>query len=175
MESRSATFEGQKAIPVDHIKRLQRLPLFSRSWFVVQIESNLGFESDHHAAGLQKDPDIVNLVFMRECEARVGTRTSHGTKEQMTLLMMEAVSMQSVVFYDQLVTTEDDAPVMKRLLFRQLENYSAKGSVTGKRIYTGKLNHEQDDLAMTLMMNMLYFRKFQSEPQYARFRRDAPR
>lgn len=160
----------------DHIKRLQRDPLLSRAWFVVQIESNYGLESDHHAEVLQRDPDIINLAFMRESAARVGTLTTHGTKEQMTLLMMEVISMQSMVIYEKLVTTEDDPDAMKRLLFRQLENFSAKGSLTGKRVFTGKVNHEQDDLAMTLMMNMLYFRKFTSDSErYGRYHRHPPR
>jgi hypothetical protein len=176
MESRPCqTWSAQKRIVVDHLKRLQRDALLCRSLFVVQIESNLAFESDHHAAFLQEEPELYNLVFMRECEARVGTRTTQKTKDQMTLLMMEVVSMDSLVFYENMVSTEDDAVSMKALLFQQLENFSAVGTARGNHIYTGKVNKMQDDLAMTLMMNMLYFRQFMSDHTlYGRYHTHAP-
>jgi hypothetical protein len=79
----------------------------------------------------------------------------------MMLIFLDAISSHAVSFYDNLITTEDDAEVMVRTLFRQLENYSAKfNTQTGKRTFTGKVGMEQDDLAMVLQMNMLYRRAF---------------
>lgn len=163
-------WEDQKTIAIEHIKRLQRDPLFVRSLFVLIVESNLGYESDHHAEFLRGSDDLHNIVFMRECESRFGVRTSNKTKEQMTLLTLEMLTTKSVLFYNNSVATEDDAPQMKRLLMQQLANLSAKGSITGKRIITGKLNGMQDDLVMAVMMNMLYQRHFLADStRYGRF------
>lgn len=128
--------------------------------FVVQIESNLAYESDHHAEHLEKYPDLGNLVYMRECQSRVGTHTSAKTKEQMTLLFLETISAEALLIFDELITTEDDAETMLTCLFTQLENFSVIPTKAGGKVYTGKVNKMQDDLAMCLMMNLLYRKMF---------------
>jgi hypothetical protein len=155
-----------------HIIKLQSDPMLSEAYFVIQIEANLAYESDHHREFLT-GAGLRNIVFLSECsnKARTGTWTTPASKDQMQLVMVEAISAQSIAFYDKLHTTEDDGDAMKRVLFRQLENYSSKfNTATGKRSFTGKIGMEQDDLAMVLQMNLLYRRVFWKEHQkYGQF------
>lgn len=157
-----------------HIQRLREDSNFSNSIFVIQIEANLAYESDHHRVFLANS-DMHNLVFMSECanKARTGTWTTASSKDQMMLIFLDAITSHAISFYDRLITTEDDADVMVRTLFRQLENYSAKfNTQTGKRTFTGKVGAEQDDLAMVIQMNMLYRRAFwKDNEKYGQFHR----
>lgn len=159
----------------DHVIRLRRTPLFATSLFVVGIESNYAFESDRYASRLITEDGIDHLIFMDEDECRTGVRTTNKLKEQMALLFMEAISYDAVEFYDKLVTScddEGDAKNMKRLLFKQLENYSTKPSMSGKRIFTGKINKQQDDLAICLQLNFLYHRMFwHDKTKYGKYHR----
>jgi hypothetical protein len=141
---------------------LRNDPNFSEAFFIVQIEGNLAYESDHHREYLLKN-GARNLVFLRECpnKARTGTWTTPSVKDQMQLTFVDSLVAGSISFYDAMHTLEDDAPAMKRLLFRQLENYSAVfNKSTGKRHFSGKIGMEQDDLAMVIQMNLLYRRVF---------------
>jgi hypothetical protein len=158
-----------------HIQKLRQDPNFADAIFVVQIEANLAYESDHHRVFLA-NAAVPNLVFMSECanKARTGTWTTASTKDQMMLIFLDAITSQAISFYDKLVTTEDDPDAMVRTLFRQLENYSAKfNTCSGKRTFTGKVGMEQDDLAIVIQMNMLYRRVFwkDEEGKYAQHHR----
>jgi hypothetical protein len=163
-------WQENKDTLVAHIRNLRADSLFSRSLFVLAIESNLAFESDTQANHLRELNDMHNIVFMSEGNARIGVQTTYTTKEQMTLLFMEALSCDAVDFYEKLVTSQkEDAPAMINLLFQQLENYSAKPSARG-RIFTGKIDGMNDDLVMAMMMNHLYYKKFwMDKDRYGRY------
>jgi hypothetical protein len=170
-----AGWEDTKQCMLQHLQTLRADPMLADSIFVLQIEANLGYESDHHREFLS-NCGMTNLVFMQECahnKGRTGTWTTAGTKDQMQLVFLNAISAGALGFYAHLHTIEDDATAMKRTLFRQLENYSAKLNVTtGKRTFTGKIGDEQDDLAVVVQMNMLYRLVFwEDREKYGRFHR----
>jgi hypothetical protein len=150
---------------LNHINKLRADPNFADAYFVLAIESNLGRESDHYRDFLVKKR-CRHLVFMDECpnKSRIGTHTTEGIKDQMQLILNDSLTDARVQFYDKCITTEDDSSAMKRILFRQLENYSAiTKKSTGKRTFTGKVGNEQDDLAVVLQMTLLYKRIYRKD------------
>jgi hypothetical protein len=158
-------WDETKKYILDHIVMLRNDPNFADAYFIMQLESNLAYESDHYREYLTQNR-MRNLVYMEECsnKSRAGFTTTRATKDQMQLILNDRITNQGLQFYDNLHTTEDDADAMKRLLFRQLENYSSVlNKSTGKRSFSGKVGNEQDDLCMVLQMNCMYRNVFKAD------------
>jgi hypothetical protein len=161
LESRAArSMSSANAVVLRHIRRLRRFPKFASALFVLQIESNLAFESDRiYTEILRQIPEERNsLCALRETDDRIGGRTGESSKAAMAMLLLDRISNGGVFFMNPILTTEDDGMQMKSVLLDQLGSYSRKPSLNGRRYqYTGKVDGKQDDICIAFQM-VLYYR-----------------
>lgn len=145
---------------------------------MLAVESNLGFEAAHNARYIS-EAGISHVEIAQEPQraggrgrtknlaehARpvTGVRTTNESKEQMYLILREALEQRTLRIYDHLLSEADpDAQVAK--LVKQMHNYSAVHTdpsrvfAQTRRVFTGKSQGEQDDLLIALQLAILYRR-----------------
>ncbi len=170
---RDADAAQAESVLVNHIRRLRRVPEFEKSLIVLQIEANLGTQSDTLYRYLMQElpTETGRIVAMKETEHRIGGRTTAYTKDCQACLFKDVMHNMSMYFMNPLVTSEDDGQKMKNILFNQLGNYSKDK----KGRYTGKIGNMQDDLCTCLMMVLYYKALFYEDyKRYGRWHRWNP-
>ena len=137
----------------------------------------MGYESQHllHAVEAAKIP---RWVSMSEGKGQsFGWLTTNERKEQMCLLLREALTVGKVAFSSAFFSTELGVATAKRELKDELETYSVlvepPKTTFGKtrKTYTGKVSGKQDDLCIALQLSIIAQSKFFQDPRYASFRR----
>jgi len=145
----------------------ERFPLCTH---VVIVESNLGFESQHHLAHLQNRIAPSKLHFVCDSAGTCGVRTSAASKEAMyisTLNRLEQTSLHispTVFCGSHKQTPAELTATLKQQLQQyavfQDDNISRPSKIPKKysTLFSGKLGGAQDDLCIALQLNLLHAR-----------------
>ena len=170
---------------IRHILALRAIPMFSTAMLVLIFESNLAFEAQHllHAVQNYRDTNsgrgITNWVSLSEGQQQcLGWLTTNERKEQMCLLVREALTVGKIAYHPDFVSTELDPHKAKRQLQDELSSYCVMveppKTTFGKirKTYTGKVHGKQDDLVIALQLAAIGCQKFFQDPRYRNFRGD---
>ncbi len=123
--------------------------MLSHAMAVLVLESNLAFESQHLLHSLEAN-GVKNWVSMSEgAGGTLGWLTTNERKEQMTLLMREALTVGKVAFHPHFFSVEMTADEAKRRLKDEIASFCVvvepPKTTFGKvrKTYTGKLYGKQ--------------------------------
>ena len=163
---------------VEHLAHIRSIPVFARCKFVFVFESNLAFESQHLLHAVQ-EAKIHNWVSLSEGQqGSLGWLTTAERKQQMCLLVREALSVGKIAIAEHFFSTELAKTEAKMRIRDELGSYcvvtEAPKTTFGKvrTTYTGKLYGKQDDLAIAIQLALIGCQKFFQEPRYRNFRAD---
>ena len=163
---------------VRHILAVRQIPILSHCKAVLIFESNLAFESQHLLHALENN-NVKNWVSLSEGQqGALGWLTTNERKEQMCLLLREAMNVGRVAISDYFFSVELQQLEAKKRIKDELLNYcvvtEAPKTTFGKnrKTYTGKLYGKQDDLAIAIQLAMIGAQKFFQDPKYRNFRVD---
>tara|TARA_B110001452_G_scaffold254727_1_gene246545 strand:- start:12263 stop:12754 length:492 start_codon:yes stop_codon:yes gene_type:complete len=143
---------------IKHILAVRQIPELAHTTMVFVFESNLAFESQHllhavEAAGVKR------WVSLSEGQAGShGWLTTHERKEQMCLLVREALTVGKIAFHRNFFSLELGAAGAKRQIKDELLSYCCvtepAKTMFGKarKTYTGKVHGKQDDLCIALQL-----------------------
>ena len=159
-----------------HILAIRSIPLFAMCKAVFIFESNLAFESQHLLHAVEA-AGIRNWVSLSEGQqGTLGWLTTNERKQQMCLLMREAMTVGKIAISDYFITSEMTKLEAKNRINDELSSYcvvtEAPKTTFGKvRItYTGKLYGKQDDLCIALQLALIGCSKFHQDSKYCNFR-----
>ena len=101
---------------VRHILAIRQIPIFSHCKAVLIFESNLAFESQHLLHALENN-GVKNWVSLSEGQqGALGWLTTNERKEQMCLLLREAMNVGRVAISDHFFSVElQELEARKRL------------------------------------------------------------
>ena len=163
---------------VNHISAIRRINIFSHTKCVLVLESNLAFESQHLLHALE-NAKVKNWVSLSEGQqGSLGWLTTNERKEQMCLLLREAMNVGRIGLSPFFFSTELQLHEARQRLKDELSSYcvvnEAPKTTFGKfrKTYTGKLYGKQDDLCIALQLAMIGCQKFFQDPKYRSFRSD---
>lgn len=130
---------------IQHLYALRSHSELQHCLFVLVLESNLGFESQHLAAALQRD-QIQNWITLTEgAGGAAGWLTTHASKEAMCLRTRESLRLGTLVQWDKFISNGQPPNDALKQLQKELLNFSiitepAK-HVFGiaRKTYTGKI------------------------------------
>ena len=161
---------------VKHLLAVRAIPLFSVAKAVLIFESNLAFESQHLLHAVEA-AGIKNWVSLSEGQqGTLGWLTTNERKEQMCLLMREALTVGKIALSDHFFSIELTTQEAKSRIEDELSSYcvvtEAPKTTFGKvrKTYTGKLYGKQDDLCIALQLAMIGQQKFFQDSKYKNFR-----
>lgn len=110
-----------------------------------------------------------------------GCITTHKNKMEMVHILMEDyMKKKRVVFYRSFIVAEQEYSVVdnvKKEFVNQLRNFCQKkiprrdhdGATVFELTYTGKLNGNNDDFVMTLLIAVYMYRKFFGTEKYRKY------
>lgn len=108
---------------IDHINALRSNSELQRSLVVLVLESNLGFESQHLAAALQR-ANVGNWICLQEgAGGSTGWLTTNSTKEAMCLRTREALRVGSLVLWDHFQCLSQSPKDAINQLHKELSNF----------------------------------------------------
>ena len=143
---------------------------------VLIFESNLAFESQHLLHAVEQ-AGIKNWVSLSEGQqGTLGWLTTNERKEQMCLLMREALTVGKIALSDHFFSIELTTQEAKSRIEDELSSYcvvtEAPKTTFGKvrKTYTGKLYGKQDDLCIAIQLSLIGCQKFFQEGKYRNFR-----
>ena len=146
---------------VKHILAVRRVPILSHCKAVLIFESNLAFESQHLLHALEAN-GIKNWVSLSEGQqGSLGWLTTNERKEQMCLLLREAMSVGRIAISHHFFSIELEMLEARKRIKDELSSYcvvtEAPKSTFGKvrKTYTGKLYGKQDDLCIAIQLAMI--------------------
>lgn len=161
---------------IKHILALRSISILSHTKCVLILESNLAFESQHLLHALET-AGVKNWVSLSEGQqGSLGWLTTHERKEQMCLLLREAMSVGRIALSECFFSTELGDREARQRIKDELSSFcvvnEAPKTTFGKfrKTYTGKLYGKQDDLAIALQLAMIGCQKFFQDPKYKGFR-----
>ena len=161
---------------VKHLLAVRAIPLFALAKAVLIFESNLAFESQHLLHAVEQ-AGIKNWVSLSEGQqGTLGWLTTNERKEQMCLLMREALTVGKIALSDHFFSIELTKQEAKSRIEDELSSYcvvtEAPKTTFGKvrKTYTGKLYGKQDDLCIALQLAMIGQQKFFQDSKYKNFR-----
>ena len=130
---------------VQHISAIRRINIFSHTKCVLILESNLAFESQHLLHALE-NAGVKNWVSLSEGQqGSLGWLTTHERKEQMCLLLREAMNVGRIGLSPFFFSTELQPREAKQRIKDELSSFcvvnEAPKTTFGKfrKTYTGKL------------------------------------
>ena len=130
---------------VSHISAIRRINIFSHTKCVLIFESNLAFESQHLLHALE-NANVKNWVSLSEGQqGSLGWLTTNERKEQMCLLLREAMNVGRIGLSPFFFSTELQPHEARMRLKDELSSYcvvnEAPKTTFGKfrKTYTGKL------------------------------------
>lgn len=163
---------------IKHVLALRNIPILAHTKAVFIFESNLAFESQHLLHALEA-AGVKNWVSLSEGQAgSLGWLTTNERKEQMCLLLREAMTMGRIALSNYFFSVELNIQEAKKRIKDELLNYcvvtEAPKTTFGKvrKTYTGKLYGKQDDLCIAIQLAMIGCQKFFQDAKYRNFRAD---
>ena len=161
---------------IKHALALRSIPIFQHAKLVFVLESNLAFESQHllHAVDAA---EIRNWVSLSEGQqGTLGWLTTNERKQQMCLLLREAMAVGKIALGKTLFSHSMTALEARNRIKDELSSYcvvtEAPKTTFGKvrTTYTGKLYGKQDDLCVAVQLAVIGQSKFFQDPKYRNFR-----
>ena len=105
-----------------HILAIREIPTFAHTIAVCIFESNLAFESQHLLHALEA-AGIKRWCSLSEGQqGSLGFLTTNERKEQMALLLREALTVGKIAFHDKFLSVELNAPEAKKALIDEMLN-----------------------------------------------------
>jgi hypothetical protein len=147
--------------------------MLQETQLVMVLESNLAFESQHllHALG---EAGVKKWLALSEgAGGTIGLLTTHGRKEQYTLLLREALRMGAISCHADFFSTTMTTREAKARVKDELGNFSIvtepPKTIFGKtrKTYTGKIGGKQDDVCLAMQMALWGARTFYTDDRYA--------
>jgi hypothetical protein len=121
---RTKTVEKTHKLLIDHITSLRTNSELQRSLVVLVLESNLGFESQHLAAALQR-ANVGNWICLQEgAGGSTGWLTTNSTKEAMCLRTREALRVGSLILWDRFQCLSQSPKDAINQLGKEMSNFS---------------------------------------------------
>jgi hypothetical protein len=162
---------------IEHLERLRKLPAFSESTLVFDIEGNGNLEWSRLEPVIRRH--FRNVVFMTDFVHKTGaTNTTAEVKIQCAELMVGLMNKRAVRILDTFVTTSLDETSLFKEWARQMREYErtrmpAKGPTSRARVlFSGKGIHgkKKDDICFTMQRAFRSREKFFRDPIYASYR-----
>jgi len=91
-----------------HYKKLRAHPLFKDSTIVYIMENNLGMEHNWIAEVIESSVLFNNVAILQEHEGQLGFHTSAQSKIRNDDMLREKISFNSVLFLDDIISTNID-------------------------------------------------------------------
>ena len=142
------------------------------------FESNLAFESQHLLHALEAN-QIKNWVSLSEGQqGSLGWLTTNERKEQMALLLREALTVGRIAISPFFFSIEMEKMEARKRIKDELLNYCVvtepPKTTFGKvrKTFTGKLYGKQDDLSIAIQLSLIGCQKFFQDSKYKNFRTD---
>ena len=161
---------------VKHLIALRCIPIFAPCKIVFVFESNLAFESQHLLHAVEA-AGIKNWVSLSEGQqGTLGWLTTNERKEQMCLLLREALTVGKIALSEHFFSIEMTKLEARNRLEDEVGSYcvvtEAAKTTFGKvrKTYTGKLYGKQDDLCVAVQLAVIGQSKFFQDPKYRNFR-----
>ena len=161
---------------IKHALALRSIPIFQHAKLVFVLESNLAFESQHllHAVDAA---EIRNWVSLSEGQqGTLGWLTTNERKQQMCLLLREAMAVGKIALGKTLFSHSMTALEARNRIKDELSSYcvvtEAPKTTFGKvrTTYTGKLYGKQDDLCIAIQLALIGQQYFFQSAKYRNFR-----
>lgn len=196
---RTKTVDKTHKLLIDHITALRGNSELQRSLVVLVLESNLGFESQHLAAALQR-ANVGNWLCLQEgAGGSTGWLTTNSTKEAMCLRTREALRVGSLVLWDKFQCLSQAPKDAIAQLNKELSNFCiisepakhlfgvARKTYTGETSESsmpqphtnsiptyhlpnpGKIGGQQDDLCIALQLAISGSRVFKTSDKYSKY------
>jgi len=113
----------------DHIHRLRKNIRWEHSWITIFVESNLGYESEHHERSLR---GMYNVHFHRDLQrGRVGVCTTLEIKHAAVKLTNTLLIEQRISLADDQIFVSLNSAEVKSKLRDQLTIYSYQFKTAG--------------------------------------------
>ena len=161
---------------VKHLLALRGIPIFAPCKVVFVFESNLAFESQHLLHAVEQ-AGIKNWVSLSEGQqGTLGWLTTNERKEQMCLLLREALTVGKIALSEHFFSIEMTKLEARNRLEDEIGSYcvvtEAAKTTFGKvrKTYTGKLYGKQDDRCVAVQLAVIGQSKFFQDPKYRNFR-----
>jgi len=161
---------------VAHLAKVRKLSAFAHCKLVLIFESNLAFESQHLLHAVEA-AGIKNWVSLSEGQqGTLGWLTTNERKQQMCLLLREALSVGKIAIAHDFFSNELKITEAKLRINDELSSYCVvtepPKTTFGKvrTTYTGKLYGKQDDLCIAIQLSIIGCQKFFQESKYRNFR-----
>lgn len=159
----------------NHLNTIRSMPLLENATAVMSFESNLAFESQHllhhlHQVGFKK---WVSLA--EGAHNTLGWLTTNGRKEQMALLLREALRVGKIAYSDRFFSLSMTKQEAQKRIGDEIRNFSVITEpgktpfARSRKTYTGKLGGQQDDVVITLQLALIAMRTFFEDSRYSRF------
>ena len=161
------TVQDVEACLLGHIRALRRE--YPKNLIVCAFESNLGMESAHAAACLERE-NVPNMYVIRE-KNRTGVYTTLARKELYTDTLRFYLEQNCIGLSEKGVVsrkgTKESARVQRVVReqvcsYRRLDVPSKPGTMA-KRQYTGKLGGNNDDACIALQLAVYWLTRWQSK------------
>ena len=160
---------SMEAMLLNHVKRL-RLE-FPGHWLACFFESNLGQESSHAEAMLERER--IDRCFVMHEKERTGVLTTNARKELYADTLKFYLAQKCIGFREQGLLSGNpsrgEPERIKQVLLEQLLNYrrvtvEAQPGRIAKHMYSGKIaGSRQDDLCLTLQLVTYWAVRFASQ------------
>lgn len=156
---------------MSHVERLRQPDAYPGHWIACFFESNLGQESAHCEAILQRNR--VKRVWVMHEKEKTGVLTTNARKELYADRLKYFLSQNCIGWRDEGVLTgnpsKGEAERIRKVCHEQLSNYrrvtmeAAPGRIA-KHHYSGKLaGSRQDDLCLTLQLTAYWATRFAAQ------------
>lgn len=148
--------DKQFMLLVSHIQKIRSCLQWANSPLLVFVESNLGYESEHHERALR---GMHKVNFYRDLKrGRVGVTTTLPVKHAAVTLTQNMLMEGRIALADDVVFVSSDPKTVRQKLREQLEIYSYQfktaTTVFGKdqMALSGKVGGMKDDVCICLQM-----------------------
>ena len=107
----------------------------------------------------------------------LGWLTTNGRKEQMALLLREAMRVGKISYHPAFFSLSMSREEAKKRLGAEIRNFSVitePGKThfsKSRKTYTGKIGGQQDDVVITLQLVLIAMRTFFEDSRYQQFAR----
>ena len=162
---------------IDHLNTVRRtVPGMAEAQAVLVLESNLAFEAQHilHALNLA---NIQRWVALSEGQAgTLGWLTTNERKEAMVFQLRDALKVGNIQLSTHFFSLKLGVNEALKVIRSELTNFAIvvepPKTTFGKvrKTYTGKIQGEQDDVAIAMQLAITGLRCFYQNPKYDRFR-----
>ena len=106
-----------------HVLAIRQIPEFAHTTCVTIFESNLAFESQHLLHALEA-AGVKRWCSLSEGQAgTLGFLTTNERKEQMCLLLREALTVGKIAYHRSFLSVELNGPEAKKALQDEMMNY----------------------------------------------------